>query len=153
MAFWRSSTPTCTCMRFIGATPSSRNLAAFLARGPALRRGGARILRAFAAVFSEIAEQRIHRFEARRVDHRTAVPAHAHQARHAQAVEMKGERIGRELENAGDLACGHSFRSGLHQQPEYVETIILGERSKSCDGIRLFHNSTNIELFARCQEL
>ena len=66
---------------------------------------------------------------------------------------MKGERIGRELENAGDLACGHSLPPGLHQQPEYVEAIILRQRGKRRDRIRLFHISTNIELSARRQEL
>jgi hypothetical protein len=59
---------------------------------------------------------------------------------------MKGEGIRREFESAGDLACGQSLRPGFHQQSEYVETIILGERGKSRDGICLFHISTNIEL-------
>jgi hypothetical protein len=48
---------------------------------------------------------------------------------------MKGERIGRELENGGDPACGHSVLPGLHQQPEYVEAIVLRECGKRRDGI------------------
>src|SRR5215472_123880 len=90
-------------------------------------RWGAGSGRSLATVLSEVAEQRIHRFEAGRIDHRAAVPAHGHQPRHAQAVEMKGESVRREFESAGDLTGGHSLGPGLHKQPEYVGAIILGE--------------------------
>jgi len=52
---------------------------------------------------------------------------------------MKGEGIRRELEGIRDLAGRHSFRAGLHQQSEHVETVVLGERGKSYDSIRFFH--------------
>jgi hypothetical protein len=37
----------------------------------------------------------------------------------------------------------------LDQEAENVETIVLGERGKSRDGIGLFHISTNIERFGK----
>jgi hypothetical protein len=58
---------------------------------------------------------------------------------------MKGEHTWRELESAGNLACRHTLRSGLHQEAKDVETIILRESSERSDGIDLFHISTNIE--------
>jgi hypothetical protein len=64
---------------------------------------------------------------------------------HAQAIEVKREHAGRDLESVGDLACRHSLRPGLHQEPKDVETAILGERGERRDSIRLFHISTNIE--------
>ena len=113
----------------------------------------ARLRRALAAVFGEVGEQRVHGFEARRINHRAAVTADSDQSRAAQAVEVKCQGVGRELERGGDLARGHTLRSGLHQQAEHVETTVLGERGQSRDGICLFHTSTNIEIFANRQAL
>jgi hypothetical protein len=92
--------------------------------GPA-RSCNPRLGRSFAAVFGKKSEQRIHGFEFRRVDDRASVPVCRDQSRHAQAVEMKGEHTWRELESAGNLACRHTLRSGLHQEAKDVETIIL----------------------------
>ena len=69
----------------------------------------------------------------------------SNQSRHAQAVKMKCEHTGRELESPGDLASRHSLGSGLHQEAEDVEAIILRESGQSRDGIGLFHISRNIE--------
>src|SRR5207248_9571988 len=93
----------------------------------------------------------MHRFEARRIDRRAAVPARCYQPRHPEAVEMKCEGVRRKFESGGDLACGQPVRTCLHQKPESVETIILGKRCKSCYGIYLFHISMDIEQSAGCQ--
>src|SRR5208282_4806778 len=106
-----------------------------------------------AAILGEEGEQRVHGVEARGIDHRTAVSAHGDQSRSAQAVEMKSERIRRETKRSGDFARGHPLRSGLYQQTEYVETIVLGERGQSRNGVGVFHTSTNIEILAASQLL
>jgi len=59
---------------------------------------------------------------------------------------MKRQRIGREVELFRDLAGGHTVRSGLNQQTENIEAVILRESGQSHDGIRRFHISTNIEI-------
>jgi len=65
---------------------------------------------------------------------------------HAQAIEVKREHAGRELESVGDLACGHSVRPSLDQEPKDIETAILGKRGERRDSIRLFHISTKCEM-------
>ena len=90
--------------------------------------------------------RRVHRLEPRRIDHRAAVAAHRDKPGHSQPVEMERQRVGREVERVGDRAGRHSLRAGLHQQAEYIEPIILGERGQRRDGICLFHISTIIEM-------
>src|SRR5580704_19639077 len=58
---------------------------------------------ALAAVLGEVAEQRVHGLEPRRIDHRAARAPHRHQARRPEAVEMKCESIGRQAERGRDL--------------------------------------------------
>src|SRR5262249_23560569 len=115
--------------------------------------GGAGITRSLATVFSEIGEQRVHGLEARGIDHRAAVAANRDQSSPAQTVEMEGERVRREFESVGHLACRHSLRPGLHKQPKHLEAIVLGERGERSDNICFFHISTNIEKSAECQAL
>src|SRR5205085_6541001 len=64
---------------------------------------------------------------------------------------MKREGIRCELQRAGNRACRHSLRSGLNQQSEHVETIVLGKRRERRDGIYFFHTSTNMEILPICQ--
>jgi hypothetical protein len=101
-----------------------------------------------AAILRQIAEQGIHRFVLRGVDHRATIAADGDQPGHAQPVEMKGQRVGRQVECLGHLPGGHAFRTGLHQQPKHSETIVLGERGQSRHGICLFHASTITEISA-----
>jgi hypothetical protein len=64
---------------------------------------------------------------------------------------MKGQRIWSEAEGGSDRARRHSLGAGLHEQPEYVEPIILSESGQGRDDIRLFHISTNMEMTRRRQ--
>jgi hypothetical protein len=99
-----------------------------------------------AAVFGEEAEQRIHLFVLRGVNHRTAVAPHGNETGHAQPVEMKRQRVRCEIKRRGDCTGLHAFRPRLNEQAENVETIILGESSQRRDGILFFHISTNMEM-------
>src|ERR1700674_2947068 len=73
-------------------------------RCPAFRRGarwlayrpGAAAWLALAAILGKKAEQRIHGVVTRGINHRTAFAPHGDQVRLLQAVEMEGERIGRD---------------------------------------------------------
>src|SRR5215467_2327236 len=115
-------------MRFMALILSSRNPDAFPARGLARRGRGASIARARAAIFGEIAEQRVHGVIARGIDHRSALPPNRDQSRLPQAVEMKGERVGRKPDRGGDLSGGHAGLSGLDQEPIRIEAVILSQR-------------------------
>jgi hypothetical protein len=66
---------------------------------------------------------------------------------------MKGQVVRREVECRSDGAGWHSFGTGLHQQAEYIEPIVLGESGQGRDGICLFHISTNIEAMAARQAI
>jgi hypothetical protein len=100
-----------------------------------------------AAILGEIAEQRVHRREMRRVDHRAAFAPNAYEARHPQPIEMKGERIGRNAKRHRNLPGLHPLRPRLHQQAERIETTFLRKGGKRRNGIIYFHISTNIEIY------
>jgi hypothetical protein len=86
------------------------------------------------------------------IDQRSAFSPDAYETGLAQPVKVESQRIWRNAERLGDFACCHSRRTGLHKQPEYIETVILCERSESRDGLRFFHTSTNIEVSQHCQD-
>ena len=88
-----------------------------------------------ATVVGEIAEERIHGFVPGRVDHGATVAPDRDKARHAQAVKMERQGIRREVERVGDFPRWHPLRPGLHEEPENVEAIILGERRQGGYGI------------------
>jgi hypothetical protein len=69
-----------------------------------------------------------------------------------QAVEVEGERIRSQLERLRNGTCRHPLGSSLDKQAEHVEPVVLGESGQRRDCIRLFHNSTNMEMMAPCQE-
>ena len=52
-----------------------------------------------------------------------------------QAVEMKGERVWREVQGRCDRARRHALRPRLHEQPEHVEPIVLSESGERRDGV------------------
>jgi hypothetical protein len=56
----------------------------------------------------------------------------------AQPVEMKGQRVGGEPKSARHLAGREAVRAGLHQQPEHVEPIVLGEGGQRRDSLLFF---------------
>jgi len=58
---------------------------------------------------------------------------------------MKCQRVRGEVEFFRHSASSHPVRSRLHQQAEYVETIVLGKSSQGSNSIRVFHIPTNIE--------
>ena len=88
-----------------------------------------------AAIVGEISDQRVHRLEPGRIDHRAALAAHRDDAGDPQPVEMKGQRVGRETKRFGDGARSHTLEAGLHQQAEHVEAVVLGEGGQGRDGI------------------
>ena len=66
---------------------------------------------------------------------------------------MKGECIRCQAEPFGNVAGSHSFGSGLYQQAEDFQPIVLRERSQRRDGVCRFHISTNIEILDRSQDI
>ena len=50
------------------------------------------------------------------------------------------------------MTRGHALRSGLHQQAEDFQPVFLGKSGQGRDGVCYFHNSTNIEIMAACQD-
>jgi hypothetical protein len=125
-----------------GVFLSGRDFAAF-ARGLAFHGGSA--WSAAATILGEEAEQGIHRVEPGGVDHRPTIAAYGDKPGGPQPIEVKSQGIRRKVERGRDGARRLALRSGLHQQAEYIEPIILGERSQGRDDICLFHISTNIE--------
>ena len=65
---------------------------------------------------------------------------------------MKRQRVGREVELFRYVAGGHPVRSGLHQQAENIETIVLGESGQRRHGVGLFHISIDMEMSYASQE-
>jgi hypothetical protein len=110
-----------------------------------------RALSATAAILSEIAEQRVHLLELGRVDHRTAFTAHGDKTRRPEPIEVKRQGVRSKVERGSHRPRRHPFRSGLHEQPEHIETIVLRKRRESPYRICLFHNSTIIEIMAARQ--
>src|ERR1700744_688949 len=84
-------------------------------------------LRALATVLGEETNKAVHRLEPRRIDHAAAVAAYRDQSREAEPVEVKGQRVRCEAEPFGDLTGRHAFRAGLDQQPEDIQTVLLGQ--------------------------
>lgn len=66
---------------------------------------------------------------------------------------MEGQGVWRKLERGCDTTCGHPVLTCFDQDSENVETIILGERRKSCQGAMFFHISVNTEISAERQLL
>ena len=60
---------------------------------------------------------------------------------------MKREGVWREIERGRYRPRGQTLRSRLYEQTKHVESIILSERCQSSHGIRLFHISTNSEIW------
>jgi hypothetical protein len=115
-----------------------------LARGLAF--GGRRALSAAAAVFGQKAEQRGHGFELRGVDHGAAIAADGDKPSGSKPIKVEGQGIRSEIERGGYGASGHSLGSGLYEQAEHIEPIILSESGKCRDCFGLFHISTNMEI-------
>ena len=124
-------------MHALHGTYSSQEAGTFVRFDRAgLQAAGAQVSGAPLQQFSvRIAEQRVHRVVLRGVDHRAAVAPHRHEARPAQPVEVKRQRIRRETERCRDLPGRKTIRSRLHQQPEDIEAIVLGERGQGRDGV------------------
>jgi hypothetical protein len=97
------------------------------------RYGQAR-LRALAAVLSEKRNKTVHRLKPGGIDHAAAVAPNSDKSSEAEAVEMKGERVGSEAELFGNLPGGHAFRPGLDQQAEDFQAVFLSKRGQRCDG-------------------
>jgi hypothetical protein len=83
-----------------------------------------------ATVLSEECNEPIHRIEAGRVDHRTAIAAYRDKTGKAEPVEMEREGIRSETKFFGDLTGRHAFWSDLDQQAEDFQPIFLGERGQ-----------------------
>jgi len=78
-------------------------------------------------MLGQIRQECIHPVISRCVDHRPAFTAHCHKTGHPEAVEVKGQRVGSEIEGLGDLSRSHAFRPSPNKQPEHVEPVVLGE--------------------------
>jgi predicted MFS family arabinose efflux permease len=65
---------------------------------------------------------------------------------------MKSQSVRGKPQRARNLTGRHAIRTGFDQQPENIQPVILGERGEGCDGIYLFHISTNMEVMDACQQ-
>ena len=99
-----------------------------------------------ATVFGEESDQRVHAFEARAVDNEAALLPALRQSSAGQPGEVEGQGGRRQVELLPDLACGHSFRPRLHQQPEDRQTGFLRQGGKGLDGLLRFHVSRIMEM-------
>jgi hypothetical protein len=61
---------------------------------------------------------------------------------------MKRKGVRGEARRFGHPAGWHPLRSGLHEQAENIQTIVLSERAQDRNGSVVFHTSTAIELLA-----
>jgi len=96
-------------------------------------------------MIGKIRHKRIHGLEPRRIDHRAAVTPRRDKTRIAQAIEMERQRIGRQPQAAGNMACRHALRPGLDQKPEYGEAIVLRKRGQNRQSVLFSHISIVIE--------
>ena|SRR5690242_1827299 len=101
----------------------------------------AKLRPALAAMIGKIRHERIHCLEPRRIDHRAPVAPRHDEARIAQTIEMKGQRVWLQPKAAGDVARRHPVRPGLDQETEYGEAIFLRKRAQDCDCVLFSHIS------------
>ncbi len=63
-----------------------------------------------------------------------------------ELVQMERERRGRKPQPFADLPGRKPRGSGLHEQPENIETRLVTERDKGSDGFLFFHLSNMMEI-------
>ncbi len=61
-------------------------------------------------------------------------------------AEVKGQRRGREPQPLADVPRCKPLGSGLHKQPEDIQTRLVTERDKGGDGFMFFHISNMVEM-------
>lgn len=66
-----------------------------------------------------------------------------------ELVQVKRQRCGWEPQPFADLPRRKPVGSGLHKQPEYIQTRLMTERDKGGDGFLLFHTSNIMEIYGR----
>src|SRR5581483_8545996 len=62
--------------------------------------------------------------------------------------KVGGECVGRHRNRAGDVARRHACRTLTDEQAEDAEAALLGESGQGFDGLRYFHSSRIIEVYA-----
>src|SRR3546814_20661686 len=93
--------------------------------------------RAGAAVFGEIAEQRIHRGIVGGVDEGPALTLLPNQSRPRQLSEMEGKRRVGDAQSLGDRDCRHALVAGLDTETDRREAVLLRARSPIPDEHRI----------------
>jgi hypothetical protein len=104
-----------------------------------------------AAILRQECEQPVHSLVSSRIDHRSTLASDGCQIGVAEAVEVESQRVWRKLERGCDTTCRHPVLTRFDQDSENIETIILGERRKSCQRIMFFHISVNTEILTERQ--
>ena len=65
-----------------------------------------------------------------------------------RVFKVKGQRIRRNAELLGDLARGHPFGSGLHEQAIDLQATVLRKRCQGFNGGFRFHTSRIVEFLS-----
>lgn len=102
-----------------------------------------------AAILSHVGKQRVHDRIGRRVDQRPTFPPEGHEVRVLELAQVERQRRRREREPLADLPRRKPVGSGLHKQPEYIQTRLMTERDKGGYGFLLFHISNMMEMYGR----
>src|SRR4029077_8131790 len=118
----RSCTPTCTWKRFM----------ALSFQGDFRGDGDARA--AAATALGEVADERVHVPEIRRIEDEASLLAAPGKPRACQVREVEGERRRRQLQRFADAARRQSLRACLDEQPVDRKARFLRQRGKRVDG-------------------
>ncbi len=76
---------------------------------------------------AHLGDKRVHGLKARRIDDRPALAPRGHKRRRAQLVEMKGQRVWRQIKRRRHFARRHAFGAGLHEKAEHIKAVVLGK--------------------------
>lgn len=80
------------------------------------------------------------------IDNRTAAPLGGHEARARQDRQMSRERIGRDFQQAGEVAGRKAIWLVSDQRPEGLQAGRLGQGGKRQDSFFSFHISRDMEI-------
>lgn len=102
-----------------------------------------------AAIFSQVAKERVHRVKLCRVDHRAALTAHGDKSGLVQSVKMKGQCVRRNTQRGGHFAGRRSCGPRLYQQSKRIEATFLRQCGQSDRGLCFDRISMTIEIILR----
>jgi hypothetical protein len=99
-----------------------------------------------AAMRGEVGQQIVHLRQVGLVEEVAAFAVHVHQAGMHQALEVKRQRGGGQIQQGGQGAGRHARRAGAHQGAEHAQPGFLGQGRQRGNSGFLFHVSIIMEL-------